>query len=244
MPSRSPKDDAKEPNRPAAPISPGPQPPSRPRPARRAQAPGALPPIAASDPNEIGLGVAVAAEGGGVVTARRAGGLRDIALQVDPEEVGLPAALQHLAKAVNVAFQSDYGENYLESIYQAAVVRRGEVQIIHKEYFGFGDSFFGRLGMMFKSMGLTFQGADPASPEGQRRIAERGPSTIRGLLNFLGRKLDLVAEFEDRVPAYVEQMFDRLEASGIIVGWDRADWEVTTTNIGLNILIRPRSKGK
>ena len=65
----------------------------------------------------------------------------------------------------------------------------------------------------------------PASPEGQQRIAEKGPASIRGLFNLLGRKLDLVAEFEDRVPAYVEQMFDRLEASGIIVGWDRDDWD-------------------
>src|SRR5262249_788591 len=61
-----------------------------------------------------------------------------------------------------------------------------------------------------------------------------------GLLNFVGRKLDLVAEFEDRVPAYVEQMFDRLEASGIITGWDRDDWDISTTRVGLNIRIRPR----
>jgi hypothetical protein len=167
-----------------------------------------------------------------------------MAFPVDPDQIGLPAALQHLAKAVNVAFQADFGENYLESVYQAAVVRKGEIYIIHKEYFGFGDNFFGQLGMLFKSLGLTFQGPDPASPEGQRRIVERGPSSIRGLFNLLGRKLDLVAEFEDRVPAYVEQMFDRLEASGIITGWDRGDWEVTTTRVGLNIIIRPRVAGK
>ena len=80
------------------------------------------------------------------------------------------------------------------------------------------------------------------SPEGQKLIAEKGPSTIRGLFNLLGRKLDLVAEFEDRVPAYVEQMFDRLEASGIIVGWDRDDWEISTSTIGLNIRITPVKK--
>lgn len=203
---------------------------------------GPIAPVPAMSPNDIGLGVAVAAEGGGVVTARRAGGLRDMALQVDPDVAGLPAALQHLAKAINIAFQSDYGENYLESVYQAALVRRGEIHVVHKEYFGFGDHFLGRLGMLFKSLGLTLQGPDPASPEGQRLIAERGPSTIRGLFNFLGRKMDLVAEFEDRVPTYVEQMFDRLEGSGIIVGWDRDDWEITTTTIGLNIVIRPRRK--
>ena len=46
-----------------------------------------------------------------------------------------------------------------------------------------------------------------------------------------------MAEYEDRVPAYVEQMFDRLEASGIILGWDRNDWEIWTTQIGLDIRI-------
>ncbi len=91
-------------------------------------------------------------------------------------------------------------------------------------------------------MQLTLDGPDPVSPEGQKLIAEKGPSTIRGLFSLLGRKLDLVAEFEDRVPAYVEQMFDRLEASGIIVGWDRDDWEIWTTTIGLNIRIAPKAK--
>ena len=43
------------------------------------------------------------------------------------------------------------------------------------------------------------------------------------------------------MPAYVEQMFDRLEASGIILGWDRNDWEIWTTQIGLDIRIEPRS---
>jgi hypothetical protein len=190
---------------------------------------------------DLNLGVAVATGPGGVVTARRAGGLRDMALPVDPESVGVPAALQNLAKAINVAFQSDFGENFLEAVYQAAVVRRGRIHVVHKEYFGFGPGWFGQLGMLMKSIGLTFQGPDPASPEGQRRIAEKGPSTIRGLLNLLGRKLNLVAEFEDRVPAYVEQMLDRLEAAGLIVGWDRGKWEITTTNIGLNILLSPVS---
>ncbi len=73
--------------------------------------------------------MAVSAEAGksGTVTARKAGGLRDMGLDVDPRKVGVQAALQHLAKAVNIAFQTDYGENYLESVYQAAIVRRGEV---------------------------------------------------------------------------------------------------------------------
>jgi hypothetical protein len=185
------------------------------------------------------LSVAVSADPGraGTVTARKAGGLRDMGLNVDPRKVGVQAALQHLAKAVNIAFQTDYGENYLESVYQAAIVRRGEVNIVHKEYFGFGDTWFGQFGRLVRSLELTLEGPDPASPEGQQQIAEKGPRSIRGILNLIGRKLDIIAEYEDRVPAYVEQMFDRLEASGIIVGWDRNDWEIWTTTIGLDIRI-------
>ncbi len=109
--------------------------------------------------------------------------------------------------------------------------------IVHQEYFGFGDTWFGQFGRLLRSLQLTLEGPDPASPEGQQRIDEKGPASIRGILNLIGRKLDLVAEYEDRVPAYVEQMFDRLEASGIIVGWDRDDWEIWTTTIGLDIRI-------
>jgi hypothetical protein len=182
--------------------------------------------------------VAVSAESG-TVTARRAGGLRDLGLDVDPDRAGAPAALQHLAKAVNIAFQSDFGETELESVYQAAIVRRGEVVIVHREYFGFGDNWFGRFGRLIRSLQLTLEGPDPGSPEGRKRIAEKGPATIRGLLNVVARKLDVVAEYEDRVPAYVEQMFDRLEASGIIVGWDRGDWAIDTTRVGLDVRIAP-----
>ncbi len=214
-------------------------------PPRRGVPHSGIPPVVSSpsDSGDVSLGVAVSADaGGGTVTARKAGGLRDMGMGVDPDTVGVKAALQHLAKAVNIAFQTDYGENYLEAVYQAAIVRNGEIHIIHREYFGFGESWFSQLGMLFRSMQLTLEGPDPASPEGQKRIAEKGPATIRGLFNLLGRKLDLVAEFEDRVPAYVEQTFDRLEASGIIIGWDRDDWDIRTTNIGLNIRISPRPK--
>ena len=190
----------------------------------------------------ISVAIAAGSSNGGTVTARKAGGLRDMALSVNPRDVGVKAALQHLAKAVNIAFQADFGENFLESVYQAAIVRRGEVNIVHKEYFGFGDSWFSQFGRLIRSMELTLDGPDPASPEGQKRLAEKGPSTIRGILNLIGRKLDLVAEYEDRVPAYVEQMFDRLEASGIILGWDRNDWDIWTTRIGLDIRIAPRQE--
>ena len=206
-----------------------------------------LNPAGATEPrqgtNDVPLGVALSPQTGesGTVTARKAGGLRDMGLDVDVTKVGVQAALQHLAKAINIAFQTDYGENYLESVYQAAIVRRGEVHIIHREYFGFGDNWFGQFGRLIRSLQLTLEGPDPASPEGQQRIAEKGPSTIRGILSLIGRKLDLVAEYEDRVPAYVEQTFDRLEASGIILGWDRSQWDIWTTRIGLDIRIAPRS---
>jgi hypothetical protein len=203
------------------------------------QPPTATSPAGAGDV-PLGVAVSAAAGEGGTVTARRAGGLLDMALEVDPAKVGVAAALQHLAKAVNIAFQTDYGENYLESVYQAAIVRRGEVYIVHREYFGFGDNWFGQFGRLIRSLQLTLEGPDPASPEGQERIREKGPATIRGILNLIGRKLDLVAEYEDRVPAYVEQMFDRLEGSGIIVGWDRDAWDIWTTTIGLDIRIAPK----
>jgi len=235
---------------PKGPKRPAPQPQSRkvanpPAASRPATVPlPGIPPVTPghSASGDIGLGVAVEAGAGGTVTARKAGSLRDMSLEVDPQTIGIKGALQHLAKAVNIAFQTDYGENFLESVYQAAIVRNGEVHIIHKEYFGFRDSWFGQFGKLIRSLQLTMEGPDPGSPEGQKRIVEKGPATIRGLLNLVGRKLDLVAEYEDRVPAYVEQMFDRLEASGIIVGWDRDDWDIRTTSIGLDIRIAPKQE--
>ncbi len=245
-PPKGPKRQA-PPTRPAGPFPN--TPPGR-RPPSGVSLPGVPPVIPAPTASgDLSLGVAVSAGGsgeggGGTVTARKAGGLRDMSMDVDPDEVGVRGALQHMAKAINIAFQTDYGENYLEAVYQAAIVRNGEIHIVHREYFGFKETWFGHLGMLLRSMQLTLEGPDPASPEGQKRIAEKGPASIRGLFNLLGRKLDLVSEFEDRVPAYVEQMFDRLEASGIIVGWDRDDWDIWTTTIGLNIRIAPKPKPK
>src|SRR4051794_6480936 len=132
QPPRNPKRPA-PPKAAPAPAPPSPRPPAPARPAAPPPARRAAPqlgPLPASA-GDLPLGVAVSAEGGGTVTARRAGGLRDMALDVDPERVGLAAALQHLAKAVNIAFQTDYGENYLESVYQAAIVRRGEIHVVH-----------------------------------------------------------------------------------------------------------------
>jgi len=197
--------------------------------------------VPAVDPMTGRVGLAVPA-GSGVITARQAGGLIDMKMDVDPNRAGVKPALQHLAKAINVAFQTDFAENELESVYQAAVVLCGEVRIIHREYFGFRDTWFGQFGRFLRSVGLTFQGPDPASPEGRKRFEESGAASIRGLLNLLGRKLDLVTEYENKVPAYVEQLFDRLESLGIIVGWHREDWDIWTTKVGLDVRIAPKPK--
>ena len=84
------------------------------------------PPVASS---EVSLGVAVTTEPGksGTVTARGRAGCATWAWRSTRRQVGVKAALQHLAKAVNIAFQTDFGENFLESVYQAAIVRHGEV---------------------------------------------------------------------------------------------------------------------
>ena len=177
-----------------------------------------------------------------VVTARQAGSLLDLKMDVDPKRAGCAAALQHIAKAINIALQPNFADNQLEAVYQAAVVLHGEVRVIHREYFGFSDTWFGQLGRLFRSIGLTFEGPDPASPEGRRRFEEKGASSIRGVFNLIGRKLDLVAEFEDKVPAYVEQLLDRLESLGIIVGWNRAHWDIWTTKVGLDVRIAPKQK--
>ena len=65
------------------------------------------------------------------------------------------------------------------------------------------------------------------------------PWSTAGVLNLIGRKLNLLQEFEDKVPVYVEQTLDRLEARRVITDWHRDEWEVTTTLIGLDVVIHP-----
>ena len=191
-------------------------------------------------PGHMPVGVAIAVDSQeGAVTARQAGGLIDLRLQVSPLRVPLPVALQNVAKAVNIAFQTNFAENMLETVYQAAIVRKREVLVVHKDYFGYGTGWFSMFGRLLKSMELTLQGPDPVSPEFQRLVEQKKPRTISGLLNLLFRKLDIVPEYEDRVPFYFQQMFDRLEASGIIVGWNREEWSIRTTKIGLDIRVEP-----
>lgn len=173
------------------------------------------------------------------VTARKAGGLRDMKLPVSPRTTPLARALQNLTKAINLALQSDFLENELDRVYKAARVRDNKIHILHKDYIGLGDNVFAKIGKAAKSFKLTLQGPDPASPEGKAWIDEYGGGSISGMLNLLGRKLDLIQEYEDKAPTYVEQMFDRLEAAHMIVGWDRSEWNITTEVIGLDIIITP-----
>lgn len=173
------------------------------------------------------------------VTARKAGGLLDTKLPVSPTKSDVSVALQNLAKAINIGLQPDFLENELEKVYRAARVHDGMVQIMHKDYIGLGDGILAQVGRVAKSFQLTLQGPDPASPEGKKWIEEHGRSAGGGVLHLLGRKLDLVQEYEDKVPTYVAQMLDRLEAANMITGWDRDEWDITTEVIGLDVLIRP-----
>ena len=83
------------------------------------------------------------------------------------------------------------------------------------------------------------RGPDAASPEGQAWIEQHGRGALRGIFNLLGRKMNLLQEFEDKVPVYVEQTLDRLEAARVVTDWHRNEWEISTTTIGLDVIIRP-----
>jgi hypothetical protein len=187
------------------------------------------------------IGATARPGGDGTITARKAGGLRDMMLPVSPSEVPLPKALQNLAKAINIAFSSDFLENELEQVYKAARVRKGTVEILHGDYIGLGDGVFATIGKVGKSFQLTLRGPDFTSPEGKAILQKHGAGKkrVRGVANFLGRKLDLLQEYEDKVPTYVEQLLDRLEAAHMITGWQRDEWEISTRLVGLDVVIQP-----
>lgn len=177
---------------------------------------------------------------GGTITARQAGGLRDMMLPVSPKAVPVARALQNMAKAINIAFTNDFLENELEDVYKGARVRKGAVVIHHADYMGLGDGIFATIGKVGKSIQLTLQGPDPASPQGKKLLAEGKGGFLKGLCSLIGRKLDMLQEYEDMVPTFVEQLLDRLEATNIVVGWDRDEWEFTTTTVGLDVHLTPR----
>lgn len=176
-------------------------------------------------------------EGG--VTARIAGGLRDMKWPVSPSQVPVRVALQNMAKAINIAFQHDFLENELEGVFKTARVKNGTVEIQHEEYIGLGDGIFAHIGKIGKSIELTLRGPDPGSPQGKERYQDKGRKPISGVFNVIFRKLNLLQEFEDMLPTYVEQLLDRLEGANMVVGWNREEWEITTKIVGLDVVLRP-----
>lgn len=174
-----------------------------------------------------------------VITARQAGGLTDLDLSISPRTHSAEVALSNIAKALNLALQTDFIETDLDHIYKVAFVKDGLVQIVHKDYIGLGDGLMASVGKVARSFTLTLQGPDPASPEGKAWIKEHGPSMFSGMLNLAGRKLNMLREYEDMVPMYVQQTLDRLEAKKIVRDWHRHEWKIGTTAVGLDVTIEP-----
>ena len=176
---------------------------------------------------------------GNVITARKAGGISDLEMSISPRTQKPALALRNLAKAMNVALKMDFIETDLDWVYRVARVYKGQLKIVHKDYIGLGDGLFASLGKTLRSFRLTLQGPDAASPEGKKWIAKHGQSSFSGVINLVGRKLDLLQEFEDMVPLYVQQTLDRLEAKRIITDWHRNEWKIETTTIGMDVVMTP-----
>jgi hypothetical protein len=183
------------------------------------------------------LSIAVQQPEQDVVTARIAGEIRDLALCVSPRLVAPRVALRNMAKALNVALQGDFLETRLEPVYEAARVHKGRVELQHMDYIGLGDGVMASIGKVARSFVLTLQGPDPASP--RAKMSGDPGSITGGLASLLARKLNLVQEYEDKVPILVAQTLDRLESVHLITDWHRDEWEITTTAIGLDALLTP-----
>ncbi len=174
-----------------------------------------------------------------VVTARQAGGITDLDMSISPRTNKPAIALRNLAKAMNIALQLDFIETDLDRVYKAARVQHGRLQVLHLDYIGLGDGIFASIGKSIRSVRLTFQGPDAGSPEGQQWIEHHGTAPVSGFFNLIGRKLNMLQEFEDKVPFFVEQTLDRLEAKRVIKDWNRNEWSIETTLIGLDIIMTP-----
>ena len=149
-----------------------------------------------------------------------------------------------MAKAINLALLTDFLETELDNVYKGARVRKGTVQILHQDYIGLGDGFFAQVGKLNKSFQLTLKGPDAASPEGKKLIKENKGGMISGIFDLLGRKLNLLQEYEDKVPVYLGQTLDRLEAKRIITEWNSDEWLIETSTIGLDVMMTPVSEEK
>lgn len=198
----------------------------------------------ASDSSDLTLGVTPGPGSGGEVTARRAGQITDMMLPVSPSKVGATLAMRNMAKAINLALLTDFLETELDNVYKGARVRKGTVQILHQDYIGLGDGFFAQVGKLNKSFQLTLKGPDAASPEGKKLIKENKGGMISGIFDLLGRKLNLLQEYEDKVPVYLGQTLDRLEAKRIITEWNSDEWLIETSTIGLDVIMTPVSEEK
>lgn len=174
-----------------------------------------------------------------VVTARQAGGITDLDMSISPRTNTPSVALRNLAKAMNIALKLDFIETELDRVYKAARVYKGELRVLHLDYIGLGDGVLASIGKTIRSFRLTFQGPDAGSPEGQKWIELNGVSPVTGVFNLIGRKLNMLQEYEDKVPFFVEQTLDRLEAKRIITDWNRNEWKIETTVIGLDIIMTP-----
>ena len=140
---------------------------------------------------------------------------------------------------MNIALKLDFIETELDRVYKAARVYKGELRVLHLDYIGLGDGVLASIGKTIRSFRLTFQGPDAGSPEGQQWIELHGTSPVVGVFNLIGRKLNILQEYEDKVPYYVEQTLDRLEAKRIIKDWHRNEWKIETTAIGLDVIMTP-----
>ncbi len=190
--------------------------------------------------NEIGFAIGLPTRPEkDVITARQAGGITDLDLSISPRINKPSIALRNLAKAMNLALKIDFIETELDRVYKAARVYKGQLRVLHLDYIGLGDGVFASMGKTLRSFRLTFQGPDAASPEGRAWIEVHGIAPVSGLFNLIGRKLNMLQEFEDKVPFYVEQTLDRLEAKRIIKDWNRNEWKIETTVIGLDIIMTP-----
>ncbi|MEW4487952.1 hypothetical protein AB1L42_07695 [Thalassoglobus sp. JC818] len=195
---------------------------------------------AKSEQDDMDFSIGLPASGSSeVITARKAGGISDLQLSISPRTTKPAIALRNLAKAINVALKMDFIETDLDWVYKVARVRKGQLHIIHKDYIGLGDGIFASFGKAIRSFRLTLAGPDAASPEGKEWITKHGKAPLSGMISLVGRKLDLLQEFEDMAPLYVQQTLDRLEAKRIIKDWHRNEWQIKTTVIGLDVILTP-----
>ncbi|MEO0480385.1 MAG: hypothetical protein AAF196_12965 [Planctomycetota bacterium] len=180
-----------------------------------------------------------------VLTARIAGKLEDMELDVSPSSTDIDQACRNMAKALNIALQGDFLETRLEPVYEAARVHEGTVHILHQEYIGLGDGVMASIGRAAKSFTLSLRGPDPAAVKLDEapEDPEPGARPVTGMLNWLARKLDLVQEYEDMVPHFTAQTLDRLESVRLVKNWSRTEWEIETTTIGLDVVLTPKPDG-